>query len=185
VLHSLTVISFSYLNDSRLKPQFIVLSSRKDGIQDKKGKDYEITKWDADLRKSLAHKKASAAALLTKEEQVLVRAQLEKETLIRQHVAAVKANLERGLHFIRSLPIVATTHAYRSYISPMVALLLDGALKKGSTLVDQRAFDAYLVSNPCIFGHMRLIRACRSFLNAARNAWMPSGSGLGSRLLGV
>jgi hypothetical protein len=121
-----------------------VLTSRKDNAHDKKSKDYEITKWEADLRKSLANKQASTTASLTKEEQGLVKAQLEKEARIRQRVALVKANLERGLRFIHSL-VMAGVDDFRSYVPSIASLLLDGALGRVSTLVGSRTFDTYLV----------------------------------------
>jgi hypothetical protein len=123
-----------------------VLSSRKDVVQDKKGKDREIAKWEAELRQSLASKKTSVS--LTKEEQVLVQAQLEKEALIRRRVFLVKANLERGLHFVRSV-VSARVPEFRSYILSVASLLLDGALKRGSILTGQQAFDTYLVRKSC------------------------------------
>jgi len=121
-----------------------VLSSKSNPEQPKKGKDYKIAQWEADLRKSLANKKPSLEVTLTKQQQALVQAQLEKEALIRQRVASIKANLERGLNFIGSL-IAAGIHEFGSYVSFVATLLLEGALRGGSALVDQKGFETYLV----------------------------------------
>lgn len=122
-----------------------VLASSKGEVKDKKGKNYEIAIWEADLRKSLADKKTSVPVSLTRQQQSLVQAQLVKESEIRQHVASIKANLERGLQFVRSL-VAAGVHEFRSYISSVASLLLDGPLGRGSLLVGGSAFETYLVS---------------------------------------
>jgi hypothetical protein len=107
--------------------------------------DYEISKWEADLRKSLANKKASGPVSLTKQQQSLVQAQLLKESEIRKHVSSVKANLQRGLQLVHSL-VAAEVHEFRSYISSVASLLIDGALGRGSMLVGRIAFETFLVS---------------------------------------
>ena len=111
-----------------------------------KGKGADIAKWEEDLRKSLANKKAPGTVTLTKQQQALVQAQLEKEAKIRQRVASIKANFERGLNFIRSL-VSARVEEFRPYIAPLASLLIDGVLDHGSPLVGESAFDTYLVSH--------------------------------------
>lgn len=123
---------------------FPVLSNKGEA-RPSKGKDADIAKWEADLRKSLASKKAPGTVTLTKQQQALVHAQLEKEAKIRQRVASIKANLERGLNFIQSL-VSAGIEEFRPYIASIASLLLVGALGYGSTLVGESAFDTYLVS---------------------------------------
>jgi hypothetical protein len=120
------------------------LASRSGQVQPKKGKDYEIAQWEANLRKSLAERKPSTEASLTKQERALVQAQLEKEALIRQRVTSIKANLERGLDIVRCL-IAAGIHEFRSCISSLVPLLLEGAFRGSSMLVGRKPFDTYLV----------------------------------------
>ncbi len=123
---------------------FSVLSNKGEA-RPSKGKDADIAKWEEDLRKSLANKKAPGTVTLTKQQRALVQAQLEKEAKIRQRVAAIKGNLERGLNFIRSL-VSAGIDEFRPYIASLASLLLAGALGYGSTLVGESAFDTYLVS---------------------------------------
>ncbi|KAK0434719.1 hypothetical protein EV421DRAFT_1909191 [Armillaria borealis] len=122
-----------------LTPEFLASSS-----ETRKGKDVDIAKWEADLRKSLANKK-TATPTLTKQQQALVNAQLEKESVIRRRVESVKANLERGLHFVRSL-VRAGVPQFSAFISSVVTLLLDGA---GSRLVGQIIVDVYLELAQC------------------------------------
>lgn len=134
---------------------FIVLSASKDQ-RPSKGKDYEIAKWEEEIRKSLATKKATVT--LTKQQETLVKQQLEKEAKIRQRVTEIQKHLVRGLHFIRSI-VEANVEEMRDYMSPMIALLLDGALGRGSFLAGAMAFDTYLVCFlffPCLslFIHM-------------------------------
>ena len=110
-----------------------------------KGKDYEIAKWEEEIRKSLATKK-STAVTLSKQQQALVQTQLEKEAKIRQHVRDICANLTRGLHLLRSV-VTAGVDEFHSYMTSVLSLLLDGALSRGSFLVGAVAFETYLVSS--------------------------------------
>ncbi|ESK85788.1 translational activator [Moniliophthora roreri MCA 2997] len=125
-----------------------VLSGTKGDVQPKKGKDAEIAQWEADLRKSLANKKAANTVTLTKQQQSLVNAQLAKEAEVRKRITSIKANLERGLHFVQSL-INALVSEFRVYISTVVTLLLEGALEKGSLLAGEMALETYLELARC------------------------------------
>ena len=122
-----------------------VLAPKNNSTQDSRGKDREIEKWEAEVRKTLTNK-APATASLTKQEQNLVHAQLEKEAQIRGRVASLKVTIERGLNFIYGL-VQANVPETKSYISIIVSLLLQGCLSdKGSALLKQSAFDAYMVN---------------------------------------
>lgn len=138
-----------------------------------------MSKWDEDVKKSLAKKKAaSAPATLTKPQQALIQAQLAKELTVRQMVAGVKKNLERGLHFVRSL-VAANVDEFRSYLSSVASLLLDGALARGSQLVGSSAIETYLV---CLFSSVHACVAHANFRtspNAAQSVWTHSNSGWG------
>ncbi|KAJ3807969.1 armadillo-type protein [Lentinula aff. lateritia] len=127
-----------------------VLSYTKDDVRDKKGKDSEINKWEDELRKSLADKKAKAAktSTLTKQQQALVQAQVAKESQIRAKVNDVQFKLIRGLYLVRSL-IETSVDEFRMYVSPISTLLLDGALAKGYLLVGELAFETYLRLAQC------------------------------------
>ncbi|RXW23690.1 hypothetical protein EST38_g2167 [Candolleomyces aberdarensis] len=118
-----------------------VLSSKTDQ-RPTKGKEADIAKWEEEVRKSIASKK-SAAASLTKQQQAAVNAQLAKEATIRENIARVKRNLERGLHLIQSI-VAAGSEELRFHISNLIQLLLKGPLRGGSFLVGPLAFETYL-----------------------------------------
>ncbi|PFH47401.1 hypothetical protein AMATHDRAFT_152123 [Amanita thiersii Skay4041] len=128
---------------------FVDVLSTKAEARQTKGKDAEIAKWEEDLRKSLASKKSSSAVTLTKQQQALVQAQLERESAIRNRVVAIKARFDRGMNFIRSL-VSASVDEFKPYISSIAALLVAGALGRGTPLVGQSAFDTYLFLANCI-----------------------------------
>lgn len=82
---------------------------------------------------------------MTKQQQAAVNAQLAKEATIRENVARVKRNLERGLHLTQSL-VAAGSEGLRLHISHLIQLLLRGPLRGGAFLVGPLAFETYLVS---------------------------------------
>lgn len=153
------------------------MSNTKIETRPAKGKDYEIAKWEEEIRKSLASKK-STPATLTKQQQALVQAQLEKESKIRQNVNTVQAHLLRGLNFIKSL-VAAKVDEFQYYMSSLVSLLLDGALGRGSFLAGSTAFETYIV-RPCL----AYTRSCltitrhRICLKALRSVSILCGDGL-------
>ena len=129
-----------------LKPfLYLVLSSTKGETKSNKGRDYEISKWEEKIRKSLATKKATAVTL-SKQQQALIQTQLEKEAKTRQHVRDICANLTRGLHLVLSV-VTAGVDEFHSYMTSVLSLLLNGALSRGSFLVGSIAFETYLASS--------------------------------------
>jgi hypothetical protein len=127
-----------------------VLASRKGAPNQTKGKDRDIEKWEAEVRKSLA-RKGSSSVSLSQQERALVQAQLEKEALIRSNVESLRSNLQRGLRFIEAL-ISANVPALQRHMPSISSLLLEGALgAQGSALIGQNAFDVYVVGScyPC------------------------------------
>ncbi|KAG1734519.1 armadillo-type protein [Suillus lakei] len=125
-----------------------VLSSQKAEEGPKKGKDADIARWEAELRKSLANKKGGATASLSKQAQALVQAQLDKEAIVRQRVTTIKINLQRGLSCVQSLASIDVPEL-RMYVSFILSLLLEGAMGQGSRLVGSQAFEAYLDLSKC------------------------------------
>jgi hypothetical protein len=120
-----------------------VLSNAKGSEVQKKGKGSDLAKWDAEVRQSLASKKATTT--LTKQQQALVQAQREKEAQVRQRVAGIKSRLERGLHLVGSI-VDAGVDEIKLYVTVIAGLLIQGALNKGPLLVGNQAFQTYLVS---------------------------------------
>ncbi|KAJ7720581.1 armadillo-type protein [Mycena maculata] len=127
----------------------VLTSTKGDTKAPHKGKDFEIARWEAEVRDALESKrKAGAGAALTKPQQALLQAQLAREATVRQRVDVVKANLARGLATVRSL-VAAGVPEFRVYISSVAGLLLDGALGKGALLVGASAFETYLDLAKC------------------------------------
>lgn len=122
----------------------IVLASKKDDAIVKKGKGYKDAQWEAEVRKSLANKKATATGILSKQDQALVQAQLEKEAVIRQQVNTTKARIEQGLQLVRSL-VEARVEELHGFVSTIASLLREGAFGKAVILVGHASFETYLV----------------------------------------
>lgn len=105
-------------------------------------KDYEVLKWEQELREQVA-KKAGQQKKLTGEEQSKVKAQLAKEADIRGHVQTVASKLQRGIGVISSLASGPPTET-ESWIGPAVDNLI-GAINAGAGLiVGDTAAQAYL-----------------------------------------
>lgn len=130
------------------------MSAKKADEPVKKGKGYKDAQWEAEVRKSLANKKASATSALSKQDQALVDAQLEKERDIRSRVNSVKARLERGLNLIHSLSAAGVSEM-SLYLSSIAGALLKGFTTTAVKLVGYALFERYLVcpllpsSNTC------------------------------------
>ncbi|OJT01635.1 Translational activator GCN1 [Trametes pubescens] len=134
-----------------------VLASKKDDAIVKKGKGYKDAQWEAEVRKSLASKKASATGILSKQDQALVQAQLEKEAVIRQQVNTTKARIEQGLQLVRSL-VEARVEELHGFVSTIAALLREGAFGKAVTLVGHASFETYLVLSECCSDRLEAYR---------------------------
>ncbi|KAJ2894186.1 translational activator gcn1 [Zalerion maritima] len=111
---------------------FVDVLAKKSSLPDKNTKDYDILKWEEELRSQLAQKKGQRRKL-TAEETAKVKAQLQKESEIRKSVAKLEANLMRGTGIIKSLATGPPTEAI-FWISPAVTMLLN-AMDAGACLI--------------------------------------------------
>lgn len=109
-----------------------VLSKQTQQAPSKNSKDYNDLKWEEELRASIAAKKGTTKKL-TAEEQGKVKAQLEKEAVIRQDVAAVAAKLRRGIGMITALVNGPPTEA-ESWFTTTTARLFD-VINAGAGLI--------------------------------------------------
>ncbi|KAF8553713.1 ARM repeat-containing protein [Imleria badia] len=110
-----------------------VLATSKKDEGPKKGKGADIARWEAELRQSLASKKTKAgggAGGLSKEAHALVQAQLAKEAVVRERVGALRAQLLRGLAFIRSV-VQRGGASVKGYVWDIAERLLEGAMSRG------------------------------------------------------
>ncbi|KAH7908270.1 armadillo-type protein [Hygrophoropsis aurantiaca] len=156
-IDTLTETDFGILETPEGTAYIDVLSSQKQEEGPKKGKDADIARWEAELRKTLASKKGPGPTTLSKQAQALIQAQLEKEAAIRQRVIKTKIHLQRGLSFIKSLASISLPEL-RGFISPIVSLLLRGAFGQAPRLVGSESSETYL----------ELARCCSDRLESSR-----------------
>ncbi|ERT03093.1 hypothetical protein HMPREF1624_01398 [Sporothrix schenckii ATCC 58251] len=109
-----------------------VLAKTTSNLPSKNSKDYDVLKWEEELRAQLASKKGQQKKL-TAEETAKVNAQLKKEAEIREKVGLLEARLLRGIGVIRSLATGPPTNASQ-WMGPAVKALLD-AIEAGACLI--------------------------------------------------
>ncbi|KAF5652499.1 putative translation activator GCN1 [Fusarium sp. NRRL 25303] len=109
-----------------------VLAKKSQQVLDKNKKDYDILKWEEELRSQLEKKKGQQKKL-TPEENAKVNAQLKKESLIRQSITEIEAKLLRGIGIIRSLATGPPTDAAQ-WLGTAVSLLID-IMDAGATMI--------------------------------------------------
>ncbi|KAL1902844.1 translational activator of GCN4 [Sporothrix stenoceras] len=109
-----------------------VLAKTTSNLPSKSSKDYDVLKWEEELRAQLAAKKGQQKKL-TAEETAKVNAQLKKEAEIREKVGLLEARLLRGIGVIRSLATGPPTDATQ-WMGPAVKALLD-AIEAGACLI--------------------------------------------------
>lgn len=131
----------------------VVLTTNKKDDGPKKGKGADIARWEAELRQSLASKKTKAGgAGLSKEEHALMQAQLAKEAVVRERVGALRAQLLRGLAFIRSV-VRSGGVSVKVYVRAMAERLLEGAMSPGCARLvgegDEGPFETFVGLAAC------------------------------------
>src|ERR1700761_5000894 len=110
----------------------------------KKGKDAEIERWEEEIRTTVAKKRGTTTAKLSKADEALVQSQMEKEKLIRKKVESLKQRVLEGLEVVRSL-IATSSKAFRSQISLALGPILACATSWPAELVDGDFFSIYVV----------------------------------------
>ncbi|OLN86334.1 eIF-2-alpha kinase activator GCN1 [Colletotrichum chlorophyti] len=125
-------------------------------VPDKNNKDYDILKWESELRTQLAEKKGQQKKL-TADETAKVKAQLKKEADIRESVRRVEARLLRGIGIIQSLATGPPTEA-ALWIGPAVKALLDIIDAGASLLTGDAASHAYLACSERITSRLGSMR---------------------------
>ena len=100
-----------------------VLSKKKGSVPDKNTKDYDVLKWEEELRTQLAAKKGQEKKL-TADETAKVTAQLKKEAAIRKSVQEAVLKLSRGIGIVYALATGPPTDA-SLWMQPAVQSLLD------------------------------------------------------------
>ncbi|OAA66638.1 heat-like protein [Niveomyces insectorum RCEF 264] len=109
-----------------------VLAKKSSSLPSKSSKDYDVLKWEEELRAQLAAKKGQQKKF-TADETAKVNAQLKKEAEIREKVRMLEARLLRGIGVIRSLATGPPTDATQ-WMGPAVGALL-AAIEAGACLI--------------------------------------------------
>jgi urease gamma subunit len=121
------------------------LAVKKDSAENKNRRDYATEKWEAEVRASLAQKRAATGAKLSKADQAAVDAQRAKEAIIRGQIAAVQARMKRGLEIIAAL-VASNAERVKAEVGMLAKVLLATGFGVGSFLLDVRVFEVFLVS---------------------------------------
>ncbi|KAL4880474.1 armadillo-type protein [Aspergillus karnatakaensis] len=100
-----------------------VLNTKSKQTFDKNTKDYDILKWEQEMRAHLAQKQGEKPKKLTADEQAKVRAQLAKEAKIREEVLREVKRIERGSGIIQGLAAGPAIEA-DDWINPALTSLL-------------------------------------------------------------
>ena len=135
-----------------------VLSQKPNGIiENKNTRDYNILKWEEEIRAQLTQKKGPQAKKLTSDQQLKVDGQLRHESATRQRVKTVSCNLRRGAQFIRSLAEGPPTEA-RLWISSAIDSLMNAFQAGAALIVDDELVDAYLSCSSTVSDRLGTLR---------------------------
>lgn len=151
----------------------VLAKNGQDQALDKSAKDYDTLKWEKELRAQLAQKKGQTRKL-TSDESAKVNAQLEKEAAIRRDVAAVEANLRRGVGIVHGLASGPSSET-QPWIGPAVDLLIDVIREGAGLLLGNAPADAFLKCSDCISPRLGVLRPFIGIatLRSLGNAYLP------------
>lgn len=141
----------AYIDILATKPSNVVI--------DKKVKDYDTLKWEEELREQLA-KKGKQIRKLTPDEQARVKAQLAKESGIRQRMIGIQEKLQRGVGIIHALATGPPTESERWIVQAVD--MLQEIINAGAGLVLGEA--ASLVYLDCSQSVTSRLGPLRSFI---------------------
>ncbi|KIX10285.1 uncharacterized protein Z518_01367 [Rhinocladiella mackenziei CBS 650.93] len=150
-----------------------VLGRQSNGIlENKNQKDYDVLKWEEEIRSQLAKKKGAPQKKLTADQQAKVDTQLTHEATTRARLRSVSSNIRRGAKFIEGLARGPPTDA-RVWMSPAIAALISVLEAGASLIVDDEVVSAYLACSEQVsdrLGNLRSfvgVATLRSLLNAS------------------
>lgn len=101
----------------------VLAKADKKAAVDKNRKDASLEQWEAELRESIAKKKAAATKSLTKEQQAAVDAQKKTEAAVRARVTKLQTQLVDGLQVLCSIAS-SGTEAIDVKVTPLLQRLL-------------------------------------------------------------
>jgi hypothetical protein len=126
-------------------PYVDVLSTKAPVQIKKNAKDYDALKWEQELQAEIEKKRGAQKKKLTPEEQAKVKAQLVKETAIRQKVTGISQKFERGVGLVHALAEGPSTPV-EIWLGPAVVALLKTLEAGAGLILGDRGVNAYLVS---------------------------------------
>ncbi|KAL6712825.1 translational activator of GCN4 [Lecanora helva] len=134
-----------------------VLSTKAQAhVVNKNSPDYEIMKWEEEMRSQIAHKKGQQKKL-SADEKAKVDAQLVKEANIRKAVSMLETRLRHGVGFIRALAMGPPTEA-TSWLGPSIKALTKVIVAGAGLLVGSIADEAYLACSKFVTPRLGFIR---------------------------
>lgn len=125
-------------------------------MPNKNTKDYDILKWEEELRSQLEQKKGQQRKL-TAEENAKVNAQLKKESGIRASIRGIEAKLLRGIGIIKSLATGPPTDA-TLWLSFAVGLVLDVIDAGAGLIIGDTAPLTYVICSEKVSSRLGPIR---------------------------
>jgi len=109
---------------------------------DKNSKDYDVIKWEEEIRGQVAQKKGHEKKL-TADEKAKVNAQLVKEATIRQEVHTLEVTIQDGVGFVQALAVGPPTDA-GLWLGPSLKALTEVIAAGAGRLIGHAADDAFL-----------------------------------------
>ena len=109
---------------------------------DKNLPDYEVAKWEQEIRHQIAQK-TKQDKKLTADEKAKVNAQLQREVVIRAEVHGTESRFRTGAGYIRALAVGPPTDA-KLWMGPSLRSLLEIIKAGAGQLIGDVADDAYL-----------------------------------------
>ncbi|KAK5374777.1 translational activator of GCN4 [Exophiala xenobiotica] len=135
-----------------------VLGQQSNGVLDQKNqKDYDVLKWEEEIRSQLAKKKGAPQKKLTSDQQAKVDAQLAHEKAVRSKLRSTSCLIRRGAKFVEGLARGPPTDA-RLWMSSAITALIS-ALEAGAALiVDEELVSAYLACSVKVSDRLGTLR---------------------------
>lgn len=124
---------------------------------DKNSRDYDIMRWEEEMRSQIAQKKGQERKL-TPDEKAKVSAQLAKETVIRQDVHQLEVRLLHGVGFIHALAVGPPTEA-SLWLGPSIKALTEVIVAGAGRLVGNAADEAYMACSKYVASRLGSARA--------------------------
>jgi hypothetical protein len=124
---------------------FVDVLSQKPQAQmpSKNTKDYDMLKWEEELRAQVAEKQGKTQKRLTPDEQSKVKAQLAMESNIRKEVTTVVSRLQRGFGIVGGLAKGPPTDA-QAWMGPAIHCVEQAISNSAGLLVGYQAARTYL-----------------------------------------